>query len=74
MYLVLGVTYFPRWQRYQRLMDADQDAWWEIMGKLQKMFRKGAQVLFMTRKLDRDQMHNYFMSGESVARVMRIMP
>ena len=44
-------------------MEADQNAWWEIMERLQKMFRKAVQVLMMTRRMDRDQMHNYFMSG-----------
>ena len=44
-------------------MDHDQDAWWEIMGKLQKILRKAAHVLFMARKLDREEMHHYFMSG-----------
>lgn len=44
-------------------MEADQNMWWEIMEKLQKMLRKAAQVLLMARKIDRDQMHNYFMSG-----------
>ncbi|KAK2159955.1 hypothetical protein LSH36_143g06023 [Paralvinella palmiformis] len=49
-------------KRHQRLMEKDQNAWWDIMGRLQKMLRKGAQILFLNRKLDREQMHNYFMS------------
>ncbi len=52
-------------QRHPRLMEQDQNTWWETMGKLQKMLRKGAQVLFLARKMDRDQLHNYFMSGKS---------
>ena len=47
----------------ERLMEQDQNTWWATMGKLQIMFRKAAQVLMMARKFDRDQMHNYFMSG-----------
>lgn len=47
-------------------MEKDQNAWWDIMGRLQKMLRKGAQILFLNRKLDREQMHNYFMSGKWV--------
>lgn len=50
-------------QRHQRLMELDQNTWWETLGRLQRIIRKSAQVLFMTRKLNRDQLHNYFMSG-----------
>lgn len=49
-------------------MEQDQNTWWETMGKLQKMLRKAVQVLFVARKLDRDQMHNYFMSGKLIQR------
>ncbi|KAK7464547.1 hypothetical protein BaRGS_00037908, partial [Batillaria attramentaria] len=49
-------------KRHQRLMELDQNTWWEIMGRLQRIIRKSAQVLFLARKLDREQMHNYFMS------------
>ena len=44
-------------------MEADQATWWETFGKLQRIMRKAAQVLFIAKKLDREQMHNYFMSG-----------
>ncbi|KAL8578635.1 hypothetical protein ACOMHN_007093 [Nucella lapillus] len=49
-------------KRHQRLMEMDQNAWWETLGKLQRIVRKSAQVLFLARKLNRDQVHNYFMS------------
>ena len=44
-------------------MEADQATWWETFSKLQRICRKAAQVLFIAKKLDREQMHNYFMSG-----------
>ncbi|XP_076470740.1 NACHT and WD repeat domain-containing protein 2-like [Babylonia areolata] len=55
---------FPNFnnKRHQRLMDMDQNAWWETLGKLQRIVRKSAQVLFLAKKLNRDQVHNYFMS------------
>ena len=53
-------------QRVQKLMEQDQNTWWEVMGKLQIMLRKAAQVLMMARKMDREQMHNYFMSGKTL--------
>ncbi|XP_070184794.1 NACHT domain- and WD repeat-containing protein 1-like, partial [Littorina saxatilis] len=49
-------------QRHQRLMELDQNTWWETLGKIQRILRKAAQVLFLGRKLTRDQVHNYFMS------------
>lgn len=49
-------------KRQRRLMEADQATWWETFGKLQRIMRKAAQVLFIAKKLDREQMHNYFMS------------
>ena len=45
-------------------MELDQNTWWDTLGRLQRIIRKSAQVLFMTRKLNRDQLHNYFMSGK----------
>lgn len=50
-------------QRTHKLMERDQATWWDIMGKMQVMLRKGALELFMDRKMDREQMHNYVMSG-----------
>ncbi|CAL1545368.1 unnamed protein product [Lymnaea stagnalis] len=49
-------------KRHQRLMENDQAAWWETFGNLTKIIRKAAQVLFITKKIDREQMHNFFMS------------
>ncbi|KAL3831256.1 hypothetical protein ACJMK2_023030 [Sinanodonta woodiana] len=43
-------------------MDQDQALWWETFSKLQRIMRKAAQVLFIAKKIDREQMHNYFMS------------
>lgn len=53
-------------QRTHKLMERDQATWWDIMGKMQVMLRKGALELFMDRKMDREQMHNYVMSGRLI--------
>lgn len=47
-------------------MEHDQNMWWDTLSRLQRIIRKSAQVLFLAKKLDRDQMHNYFMSGEFI--------
>lgn len=44
-------------------MELDQAKWYETMEKLQTILRKAAQVLMVAKKIDREQMHNYFMSG-----------
>ncbi|XP_071108697.1 NACHT and WD repeat domain-containing protein 2-like [Haliotis cracherodii] len=49
-------------KRHPRLQEQDQSTWWETFSKLQRIIRKAAQVLFITKKIDREQMHNYFMS------------
>ncbi|ESO82088.1 hypothetical protein LOTGIDRAFT_135306 [Lottia gigantea] len=49
-------------KRSQRLQEIDQAQWWETFGKLQRIIRKSAQVLFITKRIDREQLHNYFMS------------
>ncbi|KAJ8313494.1 hypothetical protein KUTeg_008055 [Tegillarca granosa] len=49
-------------KRIQRLQEQDQATWWETFEKIQKILRKAAQVLFITKRIDREQMHNYFMS------------
>ncbi|KAK0046460.1 NACHT and WD repeat domain-containing protein 2 [Biomphalaria pfeifferi] len=49
-------------KRHQRLMENDQAAWWETFGNLTRIVRKAAHVLFITKKIDREQMHNFFMS------------
>ncbi|XP_060597437.1 NACHT and WD repeat domain-containing protein 2-like [Ruditapes philippinarum] len=49
-------------KRKKRLMETDRKTWWDILGRLQRILRKAAQVLFIAKKFDREQMHNYFMS------------
>lgn len=49
-------------KRHQRLQEADQATWWDTFTKLQRICRKAAQVLFIAKKIDREEMHNYFMS------------
>ncbi|CAH1788936.1 unnamed protein product [Owenia fusiformis] len=49
-------------KRNPKLQERDQALWWETFGKLTKMLRKAANVLFIARKLTREQMHSYFMS------------
>ena len=52
----------------ESLMKADQDAWWnDVVKKLERMLREAALKLFNENTLDSDQMHNYFISGESNA-------
>jgi hypothetical protein len=54
-------------------MEIDQNAWWETLGKLQRILRKSVQVLFLARKLDKEQVHNYFMSGETMSSFTRYL-
>lgn len=61
----LHLFIFHSLQRHQRLQEQDQNTWWETFTKLQRICRKAAQVLFIAKRIDRDQMHNYFMSGGS---------
>ncbi|CAG5115605.1 unnamed protein product [Candidula unifasciata] len=49
-------------KRHQRLMGHDQAAWWDTLAKLTRIIRKAAQVLLITRRINREQMHNFFMS------------
>ncbi|XP_012943969.1 NACHT and WD repeat domain-containing protein 2 [Aplysia californica] len=49
-------------KRHQRLMENDQAAWWDTFTRLTRIIRKAAQVLFITKKIDREQRHNFFMS------------
>lgn len=46
-----------------KLQAQDQAAWWDTLGKMQKVLRKAAQSLYNDNKMDKDAMHNYFMSG-----------
>lgn len=51
-------------KRVPKLQAEDQAVWWDTLGKMQKLFRKAAQSLFNAGKIDKDIMHNYFMSGK----------
>lgn len=50
-------------QRVPKLQAEDQAIWWDTLNKMQKILRKSAASLGASAKLDKDQMHNYFMSG-----------
>lgn len=41
----------------------DQAIWWDTLNKMQKILRKAAASLSTLSKIDKDTMHNYFMSG-----------
>ncbi|KAF5284944.1 hypothetical protein FQA39_LY16899 [Lamprigera yunnana] len=49
-------------KRIPKLQAEDQAVWWDTLGKFQKLFRKAASALFDQGKMDKDAMHNYFMS------------
>ncbi|KAF2895446.1 hypothetical protein ILUMI_10727 [Ignelater luminosus] len=49
-------------KRIPKLQAEDQAIWWDTLGKFQKLFRKAASTLFQQGKMDKDAMHNYFMS------------
>lgn len=51
-------------QRIPKLQQHDQAVWWDTLGKMQKLLRKAALSLTNSGKIDKDTMHNYFMSGE----------
>jgi hypothetical protein len=51
-------------QRIPKLQQHDQAVWWDTLGKMQKLLRKAALSLATSGQMDRDTMHNYFMSGE----------
>lgn len=51
-------------QRIPKLQQHDQAVWWDTLGKMQKLLRKAALSLANSDKIDKDTMHNYFMSGE----------
>lgn len=56
-------SYFS-FQRVPKLQAEDQAVWWDTLGKMQKILRKSAASLGAAGKIDKDQMHNYFMSGK----------
>ena len=57
-------------QRVPKLQQEDQATWWDNMCKMQKLFRKAAQTLYSTNKIDHEAMHNYFMAGEDEERYL----
>ena len=55
-------------QRIPKLQQHDQAVWWDTLAKMQKLLRKAAATLHAAGKMDKDLMHNYFMSGEPSSR------
>ncbi|XP_022837099.1 NACHT and WD repeat domain-containing protein 2 [Spodoptera litura] len=49
-------------KRVPKLQAEDQAVWWDTLGKMQKLFRKASSQLYNAGKIDKDCMHNYFMS------------
>ncbi|GAB0097357.1 NACHT domain-containing protein [Sergentomyia squamirostris] len=49
-------------KRVPKLQAEDQAIWWDTLTKMQKLFRKATQSANASGKMDKDQMHNYFMS------------
>ncbi|KAF8794516.1 NACHT and WD repeat domain-containing protein 2 [Argiope bruennichi] len=49
-------------KRAPKLQAADQATWWDTLDKLQKMLRKAANTLYISKRIDHDAMHNYMMS------------
>ncbi|XP_004923513.1 NACHT and WD repeat domain-containing protein 2 [Bombyx mori] len=49
-------------KRVPKLQAEDQAIWWDTLGKMQKLFRKASLQLYNAGKIDKDTMHNYFMS------------
>lgn len=49
-------------KRVPKLQAEDQAVWWDTLGKMQKLLRKAAHSLYTQNKIDKDAMHNYFMS------------
>lgn len=52
-------------QRVPKLQAEDQAVWWDTLNKMQKILRKAAASLNAASKLEKDMMHNYFMSGKT---------
>ncbi|XP_026816728.1 NACHT and WD repeat domain-containing protein 2 isoform X2 [Rhopalosiphum maidis] len=49
-------------KRIPKLQQQDQAIWWDTLAKMQKLFRKSSISLFNSGKIDKDTMHNYYMS------------
>lgn len=58
------MLYVISFQRVPKLQAEDQAIWWDTLGKMQKLFRKASSQLYVSGKIDKDTMHNYFMSGK----------
>lgn len=56
-------------KRVPKLQAEDQAIWWDTLGKMQKLFRKATISLYTAGKMTKDEMHNYYMSGNSVHQV-----
>lgn len=54
-------------QRVPKLQAEDQAVWWDTLNKMQKLLRKAAASLGASNKMSKEDVHNYFMSGECVA-------
>lgn len=63
--VLYSIDFIPKLfaQRVPKLQAEDQAIWWDTLNKMQKILRKAAASLSTTGKIDKDQMHNYFMSG-----------
>ncbi|XP_068248399.1 NACHT and WD repeat domain-containing protein 2 [Palaemon carinicauda] len=49
-------------KRIPKLQAQDAATWWDTLAKMQKLLRKAAQACYNTHKMDKEAMHNYFMS------------
>ncbi|XP_050546334.1 NACHT and WD repeat domain-containing protein 2 isoform X3 [Daktulosphaira vitifoliae] len=49
-------------KRIPKLQQQDQAIWWDTLSKMQKLFRKASISLYNCEKIDKDTMHNYYMS------------
>ncbi|XP_074658721.1 NACHT and WD repeat domain-containing protein 2-like [Tubulanus polymorphus] len=49
-------------KRHKLKMEQDRNLWWEIFGKITRILRKCSYVLQLTRKINKEEMHDFFMS------------
>lgn len=54
-----------------KLQAEDQAVWWDTLNKMQKLLRKAAASLGASNKMSKDDVHNYFMSGEMMAKAKK---
>lgn len=62
-FVLLSDNQYFNFQRIPKLQQQDQAIWWDTLAKMQKLFRKASISLFNSGKIDKDTMHNYYMSG-----------